>query len=522
AGERLDPQVAERLSELERLCGLGLGFVARSRLARWRSREHTPSAYVRRALRRTGDALIAGWDPVGECRSGVAWFPVELTHGVDGVNVGLFRAVVEPAQRPPEEPGRRRALGLGAGTQAPLLRVRFEPPIDGAHLKVRGDSWGLAVAVAARSFLCGRPVPPLLAFTGAVTEEGAVVPPDETSVLSKRAGVEAAWGRRARLFAERLPLTALLEDLGLVHSLAGGTADLGHLLVHRDHDPQAAERWAEAIWAQSRVPFHRFYAALVLAEAASHRGALDVVDRWLGEARALAMHGAPEQLAELEARAAVARIDRLDPEGALALLDRALAVDPPAAEVRSQGPMRLLGTRARALSALGRHGEAVSAGRHALACAPDLERSRCGVDLARWMRRADRLEEAQETLQQAIDASPKSGVAAITRRFAGLEQARLAVVRGAEAQALMHLDALAATKGDPVEVLLGAAELFARLGDPRGTALLAAFGPAPEGQDALSALYARAERAVDPASPSWRSRVPPGWTEADLEQRIPY
>ena len=115
AGERLDPQVAERLSELERLCGLGLGFVARSRLARWRSREHTPSAYVRRALRRTGEALIAGWDPVGECRSGVAWFPVELTHGVDGVNVGLFRAVVEPAQRPPEEPGRRRALGLGAG-----------------------------------------------------------------------------------------------------------------------------------------------------------------------------------------------------------------------------------------------------------------------------------------------------------------------------------------------------------------------------------------------------------------------
>lgn len=380
------PHVAQRISgaaatdrriEQARCCGVALPTVRR---------------YV-------GRAEFPAVSPQGGCMVGTRVsasaaeddevYPVLAPESVDAVHAALAAA---------------RRLVPTADTQ----RLRVD--VEQRDIPVAGRSLGLAVGIAALSYLRRIELPESAVFTGELRHDGSVV------------RVSHIDGKQA-LVRQRRPLAVLFlpADNPTDHASTLPVSSLSDVLVQARLDSERdvetdlnrvqsdyrAGRWVEAArHAQPLLtePGLRYEEQLqlqtILLSATNHRGDLTAAAEYAAGIRRLLQHPSiPAQAAALAmASVAVHCIDLLRGEQARAVLGEAVRLPLPE---RDPCWIHLHGTEARACILLGDLPEALRLRlRNAETC-PDDEKPRCLGDLADCYLRLEHWEQAGQTLQAA-------------------------------------------------------------------------------------------------------------------------
>lgn len=434
-------------------------------------------------------------EPELRARPGRAWFPV--LGRVGAATGGMVRVDVFPGACSDARFAAALARGATLAGETEHLEARLWPP----QPELEGQSFELAVAMAAWSCLTEQPLPERLAFSGHF--EGATLTAP-AGLAEKRRTVDDAFGPQGRLLSGPTGALGVEFASSLPDLLRDVIGPLDHAVpVHRfvasadQHFARA--RWREAADFAARAldaggdvlsPEELFRLATQRAHALAHLG-----DEGAGPvlARALADVSGADPSAQARARAvfAVATLDAGQPERALAVLAEGLPAAPTAT-----ARMELLGTQARCLSALGRHAEAIRSATDAVTCAPPGEKARCLVDRARWHLRAGDLPGAAADVAAAREAvgtarSVKPGDANRTDDFIRLLAAQIDFARGEHPGARVAVMPLIGHRD--VTLRLGAAELLARLGGDPDPGLASLDDDLPPG--IVTRLRARVELA---------------------------
>lgn len=345
---------------------------------------------------------------------------VARSEGADDVPPGVDPSVHE-ALEAAREGGRHFSL-------------RFVP----REVEWKGASCGLAVALAARSFVRGLPISPLHSATGGVDRQGRVLPVGSIDEKLRLRHEARPWGRLLIPAVEdrqRDPVYVLpVGDLDQAWQALGHAADRDpERLVkevhatHRD-DPSGAARLAlDLVDDPDLSDTERLFLNLVLLAAANHEADTVAQARWSVSLETQVRAGADGvELARAVGSLAVRAIDALDPVAARRALDLAQGRVADTQRVHLDGPGALLATLE------GRFDDALDLRRRNLAQAAPEEKPRCQGDLADALRRLGRLDEALEAVDEALSQRPRRAQAYIARSrpYLHLHRARILAEQG--------------------------------------------------------------------------------------------
>ncbi len=406
---------------------------------------------------------------------GVMAFPVIGPSGEENQEGGYFVEV-----RVSREAGDEDRLQSGLD---PSTRDALRCALEGARLVLgepearfvvmfddiegwQGSSAGLAVALAACSAARALSLSPLLVATGAVDAAGRVVGVGKISeklILRREARPRAQLlvpAEDDRGYPSVIPAQTLEQALaGLGHTVADVSAPLRRARdLDAGGDWGGAARVAEPLIEDPNLSAHlleeeRLELLVILLAAANHSADEAAQARWEAQLERLVTLLDPDERGEWLARAigsrAVRRIDRLDREGAQAILALTLGW-----RWRSDLQVHLLGPQALLATLSGEHDQALALRQQGAACASIDERPRCLGDLADALSRLGRAHEALAAADGALSlvrSSPRRlGYRDRTTSFLHLHRARALLALGRSEEALAALDAPLGTPGlDP-------------------------------------------------------------------------